>query len=188
LFAWGPVAQADTIHVDLYTDKSPVGYDTGIDSFTGYIGSFDTNGIAFGASTGFNWHPAGVDPSVHNGAFGADFTGSIYVPSTGNHSLELDVDDTGILFIDGTQVYSKIGPSDHSLSSAIGTDLTEGHHSFEIKYYNFGGGSGVDLYLDNILLSPPADPSAAPLPTPAWAGITLFGGLGLLKLRCRATA
>jgi len=168
----GPAALAVT--VDVYSGIGD--YSTGGAPYSGLVGSFTSPDIMFATNTGYAWHPFGL------GAFGADITGCLDVAADGTYSFTLNSDDGSLLYIDGSLVVNNGGP--HGPWSVTNSaSLTAGMHPFEVQFYeDFGGPSGVDLYL-------PAGVSyCIPLPAAGWMGMSLMGVIvsgGLLRRNLR---
>jgi large repetitive protein len=124
-----------SVNVNIYSGHA----DTGSGApFSGLVGSFTNQGIQFGASTGYNWHP------LSQGSFGADITGTINTPAAGTYSFNLGSDDGSELFIDGNPVINDGG--EHNFQSMSGSVfLTAGTHQLEVQFFNGSGGGGLDL-------------------------------------------
>jgi hypothetical protein len=71
--------------------------------------------------------------------------GRIIAPTTGNYQFLIDVDDSGWVTIDGTQVIRDPGPVSKG-HDAGSIHLTEGPHSIEVGERNVAGGSYLHLY------------------------------------------
>ena len=162
--------QAQALNVDIYSGFGSAG---GGAPYSGLVGSFTSPDINFATSTGYDWHPFGL------GSFGADITGCLAVAADGTYSFTLNSDDGSLLFIDSALVVDNGGPHPPVVVSAS-TFLAAGLHPFEVQFYeDFGGESGVDLYL-------PAGVSyASCVPLPSSLILFVPGLLGLLGLRKR---
>jgi hypothetical protein len=130
--------EAGAITVDIYSGHGTAG---GGAPYSGLVGSFYSADIMFATNTGYAWHPYGL------GDFGADITGCLYVSHPSMYTFSLNSDDGSMLYIDGNLVVNNGGA--HSPWIALGSvALSAGIHSFEVQFYeDFGGPSGVDLYL-----------------------------------------
>ncbi len=70
------------------------------------------------------------------------FTGQITVPETAEYQFATVSDDGSLLFINGTKVVDNDG--DHGMRPRSGNiSLEAGTHSFELGYYNGGGGGDL---------------------------------------------
>ncbi|MCC6126689.1 MAG: hypothetical protein IT426_17140 [Pirellulales bacterium] len=155
-----------SINVDVYSGHTTVG---GGAPYSGLVGTFTSPDILFATSTGFAWHPFGLSD------FGAELTGCLSVASDATYSFTLASDDGSLLFIDGILVVDNGGPHPPATvsSSAI---LTAGLHSFKVQFFeDFGGPSGVDLYL-------PSGVTYAECPVPEPATIVVWSLLGAIGL------
>ncbi len=163
-------ADAGTVNVDVFYSRSNDGDGA---PFSGLVGSFTSPDIMFATNTGYNWHPFGL------GSFGAQIKGILSVAGSDNYWFSLSSDDGSALYIDGGLVVYNGGGHGPTMVTG-GAPLSAGLHSFTVNFWeDFGGPSGVDLYLPNGVTYG----SAVPLP----AGILLLGpGLvGLAALRRR---
>ena len=74
-----------------------------------------------------------------------NFTGNIYIPTTGTYTFYAPGDDGVQVLIDGNRIindwYDKGGGG-----STVQTNLTEGIHTFTLWFYENGGGANVWLY------------------------------------------
>jgi hypothetical protein len=131
-------AWADPINVDIYGDFKDTG---GGVPYWNYVGSFSSPDVMFATNTEYNWHPYGLS------RFGADITGFLQVVTTNSYTFTLHSDDGSVLYIDGNLAVYNGDP--HGPTAASDTvSLSEGIHEFEIQFFeDFGGESGVDLYL-----------------------------------------
>jgi hypothetical protein len=148
---WGDGSPATTgtissligsVNVNIYSGHSTRGGGT---PFTGLVNSFTAQGIQFGASTGYNWHPLNSNTQQPLSDFGADITGTITAPAAGTYSFTLGSDDGSQLYIDGNLVIDNGG--ERNFTDATQTvSLTAGTHSLEVQFFESGTGqSGVDL-------------------------------------------
>ena len=176
LVAGSVASQASgVVNVDIYSGHGTAG---GGAPFSGLVGSFTSPDVMFATDTGYAWHPLGL------GDFGADITGCLDVASgyAGVLPFTLNSDDGSMLYIDGSLVIDNGGG--HPPATAAGwAAVTAGHHTFEIQFYeDFGGESGVDLYL-------PAGVSYTSCPD-GGSTLALLGGafllVGSLNRRFRA--
>lgn len=150
---------------------SSYGYGDG-QPFAGLVGTLDTPDIMFATDTGYNWHPFGL------GAFGAQSTATIDVGSTGSYTFSLNSDDGSSLYIDGVQWIDNGGGHGPNTVSATNM-LSAGHHSVTVNFYeDFGGESGVDLYL------PQGVTYTTAVPEPATTAM-LLAGLAAMGLTAR---
>jgi hypothetical protein len=162
---------AQAVTVDIYSGFQTSG---GGAPYSGLVGSFTSPDILFATNTGWAWHPFGM------GSFGADITGCLSVAASDNYSFSLSSDDGSLLFIDGSLVVNNGGPHGPVMVTG-GAFLTAGLHSFEVQFFeDFGGASGVDLYLPNGVSY-----ATCPAPLPSSLLLLAPGLLGLLGLRKR---
>ena len=117
-------------------------------------------------STGFNWHPFGL------GDFGADFTGSLQVASSGFYNFSMKSDDGSLLFIDHQKVVDDGGLHGPGGPEVVSVNLSAGVHSFEVEFFENGiGASGLDLNLPSGVTfagSSSTGPSLGYLTTSEW--------------------
>jgi hypothetical protein len=120
------------------------------------------------------------------GPFGADFTATINVPTSGTYQFGLGSDDAAYLFINGTLVGYEAGPNGFPpaggtlpdgngfLLLSFSDTLAAGNYSLEIQYANIlCCGQVLELVLPG---------SVTPIP----AALPLFaGGLGVIGLLTR---
>jgi hypothetical protein len=71
--------------------------------------------------------------------------GQLIVPKSGDYEFIIDVDDSGWLTIDDTQVIHDPGPTS-KVHDTGHINLTEGPHRIEVGERNIGGGSYLHLY------------------------------------------
>lgn len=109
--------------------------------FSGLVGSFTSADVMFATNTGYAWHPFGLND------FGAEMNGCLDVAAEGTYLFTLDSDDGSMLYIDSLLVVDNGGG--HAPQTAIGSAyLSDGLHSFRVEFFeDFGGPSGVDLWL-----------------------------------------
>ena len=72
------------------------------------------------------------------------WTGELIAPRAGNYEFTIDVDDSGWLTIDGTNVIRDPGAVNKG-HDAGRINLTTGHHRIEVGERNIGGGSSLRL-------------------------------------------
>jgi len=142
--------------------------------YDGYVGSITSSDVLFATNTGYNWHPFGLI------SFGALVTGTLSVASAGSLQFTLDSDDGSMLYIDGSLVvnngYYRGHPPNRESNSV---SLLAGIHPFSIEFFeDFGGPSGVDLYL-------PPGVTYAPVPIPGAVWLLGSGLMGLVAIRRR---
>ncbi len=166
VLALSGAAGAGVINVDVYSGHSTSGGGT---PYTGYVGSFLADDILFATNTGYAWHPFGLS------AFGADITGALCVTADGTYSFTLSSDDGSMLYIDASLVVDNGGGHAPTIVSGS-TFLTAGLHTFEVQFFeDFGGPSGVDLYL-------PCDVSFCAIPLPPSLLLLASGLASLMAL------
>ena len=139
-------AEAEAIQIDIFSgyqhcaDGADCG---GGDPYTGFVGSFFSSDVLFAKSTGYDWHPFGLF------SFGASITGYLDVAKAGKYEFKLNSDDGSMLYIDGKLVIDNGEDNGHPPRTVSGLALLNpGVHTFTIDFFeDFGGQSGVDLYL-----------------------------------------
>jgi hypothetical protein len=161
---------AMALTVDIYSGLSSGS--AGGAPYSDFVGSFTSPDILFATDTGYNWHPYDLF------SFGADITGTLNVSSLGNYIFTLNSDDGSMLYIDGSLVVNNGGA--HGPQSINGVaSLAAGIHTFEVQFYeDFGGPSGVDLYLPQGVSY-----GGEPVPEPSTVLLLCAGLGGLLILR-----
>jgi hypothetical protein len=129
---------ATALQVNIYSGH---GTSDGGGPYSGLVGSFASADIMFATNTGYAWHPYGL------GDFGADILGNIVVASNGSYIFSLSSDDGSMLYIDGSLVIDN-GDAHSPLFTSGSVSLSAGIHPIQVQFYeDFGGPSGVDLYL-----------------------------------------
>lgn len=74
--------------------------------------------------------------------YGAEFTGSVTVASTGTWTFYTSSDDGSALWVDGTQVVNNDGL--HGMAEQSGTiALAAGSHTFMVRFFERGGNHGL---------------------------------------------
>jgi hypothetical protein len=123
--------------------------------YEGYVGCFTSPDIQFATNTGYQWHPFGLQ------IFGAEITGCLEVEADGTYEFVLDSDDGSMLYIDGDLVINNGGG--HAPQTALGEkSLTTGIYLFRVEFYeDFGGASGVDLFLPEGVTYSTCDPTVS---------------------------
>jgi hypothetical protein len=163
IMVMGLAISAQAVNVDIYSGHGTAG---GGAPYSGLVGSFTSPDILFATNTLYNWHPFGLSD------FGADLTGCLIAPRDGYYAFALNSDDGSLLYIDGSLVVDNGGSHPPAIVEGSAF-LTAGVHPFEVQFYeDFGGPSGVDLYLSPCL-------SYCPVPVPS---SMLLMGSGLLSL------
>lgn len=113
------------------TSLSQVSFD-GASIFTEQVATLDEGGN--GA-----FYPGGPADN-----FAVRYTGSFMVEATGAYTYYLTSDDGAQLFIDGTEVINNDGVHAAQESSAT-VQLDRGSHTIEVRYFEAGGGTRLDL-------------------------------------------
>lgn len=81
--------------------------------------------------------------------FGVVYNGYIKVEKTGMYNFILASDDGSKLSVDGKTIVTNDGL--HAVIEREGLIyLNEGYHSVEIEFFQKGGGSGLELYIENL--------------------------------------
>ena len=147
-------ANSPLLQVDVFADTPAMRrYDTStgalINPGNPLIGSFIAPDVNFDYATGSRWSPFGRGDD-----FSASIRGFLDVAADGTYAFGLNSDDGSWLFIDGVQVVNNGGFHGSNTTPPFGlpqvtgsTFLTAGRHAFEVRMFEAGGGSGVNLYL-----------------------------------------
>jgi hypothetical protein len=113
---------------------------------TPLVGTFTAPAINFESATGNLWSPSGLLSQALATNYAVDITGTLKADKDGMFTFKLTSDDGSFLFIDGNLVVNDGGF--HGPQDAFGTVfLTAGNHPFEVRFFQGGGGAGVDLTL-----------------------------------------
>jgi hypothetical protein len=126
------------VTIDVYTGHTAVGGGT---PYSGLVGSFTSPDIMFATNTGYAWHPFGLPD------FGALMTGHLLVAANGTYTFTLNSDDGSLFYISGVPVVDNGGPHPPMIASNS-VLMAAGVYPFKVEFFeDFGGPSGVDLYL-----------------------------------------
>ena len=134
-----PMFASAQLNVNIY--KTYTNSSTGGAPYADMSSTFSSPDIMFASNTGYNWHPDGLF------GFGADITGCISLRFLGHYAFSLNSDDGSMFLIDNNLVINNGGAhGPNTVSNTVA--LTAGIHTIEVQFYeDFGGPSGVDLYL-----------------------------------------
>lgn len=165
-------AVAEAVQVDIfktYTTCDDGEKCNGGAPYSDPAGSFFSPDVLFATNTGYLWEPFGL------ASFGALISGYLYAASEGTFSFTLNSDDGSMLYINDVLVVDNGDDNGHPPRTVSGLAfLSQGIHPFRVEFFeDFGGFSGIDLYL-------PRDVSYVPEPlTLILLGIGLSGIAGL---------
>ena len=179
------VEHSPPIAVKVYSDNGPGGprYDfkTGalLNPNAELLGAFRAPDINFDYATGSRWSPFGRSTD-----YSVEMTGFLNAKNSQKYKFGLNSDDGSFLFIDGQLVINDgffQGSNQNGLRGSPqveGEDfLDEGIHTFEVRFYQGGGGAGVNLYLPDGVsyASPVPEPSSLILCGIAALGMAAYG-------------
>ena len=167
-------------------------YPSAVATTTGLYGQyFDniTNGTAFDPTTAtvtasrvdstvnFSWNGAAPIGGVAGDNFGAEWTGKVTIPCTGNYQFCVTGDDGVRLYIDGTLVangWNYQGATQYCGITAAQTAGTQ--HTLEMDYFQGGGGAVAQLQWNSSCagngIIPSADLTPAVIPPPPTNGLS----------------
>lgn len=151
--------------------------------YADYVGSFTSPMVDFATTTGYNWHPFGLQE------FGALVTGYLCVPESGLYTFALGSDDGSLLYLNNNIVVDRGGPT--GPGTTYGAPIALPGNTpipLKIEYYeDFGGPAGLDLYMidasGNTTLVP--ESYLKTVPEPGTIAAIATGALGLFGFRRR---
>lgn len=149
---------------------------------TPLLGSFIAPDVNFDYATGSRWSPFGRGDD-----YSASARGMLFVAADGNYNFGLNSDDGSWLFIDGVRVVNNGGFHGSNQAPPFGnpqatgaTFLTAGLHPFEVRMFEAGGGSGVNLYFLTPGVRYATFGEVAGLPEPSTFALAAIGVAGCL--------
>ena len=125
------------------------------------------------------------DVPIPRSDFGARVNGYLQVSVAGNYALSTISDDGSLLYVDGTLVVNNNFFQGATMRSGT-VFLSAGKHSFDLEYFQGGGGSTLALSVPpQITLTSASEPAATSIPEPAAFMLTSIGLIAALLRKRR---
>ncbi len=89
-----------------------------------------------------------LEPSQRDKLFAVEYTGYINIPEDGDYTFYIEADDDAKLYLNGKQIFDRLGQSPRTAYDSERVSLKSGLHEIELRYFQAYGPSQLNVLIE----------------------------------------